>query len=402
MLTDDDPDRDKSKHYGLFKGVVVGRCDPMRLKRLKVRVAQIHGPDISVNDIPWAMPRGGACWSEGGEGGAPPLNEVVYIQFENGDHEYPVWEWGWWGQKDGEPQTPNSLLMVEAKHNVFPTSWYGGDQWPSGDILAMENGDWADPDNQPNNFGYVSPKQKRLELDDRKGRERILMGDWHGNILWTNSENGVISLESIGGNQTGGYRARGFILRSDIQSQELHMQYWSTLGWFFTIDDQGKFMNITSPSGHQVNIRDGSTDSGGAQDSVSLWTAGGHRAILSDTDQFAEIVSAGGRSMFINDKLGQTSLTGSDPNNYILIDDTHSKVSMMSAGDFTIKALGKLQLWGQALLDLDSQTQILFDGGNQDYAPDSFQKQDAGYQKIQEKRRMRASEFPYYQDPEKT
>lgn len=395
MLNDDDPDRDKAKFFGLYEGVVVARCDPLRLKRVKVRVAQIHGPDVQDKFLPWAWPRGQMSCAEGGDGGVPPINETVYIQFKNGDHEYPVWEWGWWGNVNNKPGTPNAKLMDQAKHNVFPTSWFGGDAWPRGDILQMEQG--ADPKDQPNNFGIISPKQKRVELDDRKGRERLLLADWHGNNLWVNSENGAVSLESLGGNKTGGYRARGFVLRSDTQAEQEHMQYWSNAGWLLTIDDVGKFATLTSPSGHQVSIQEGDLEA------MSMRTAGGHRIILSDTDRFVEMVSAAGRSLFINDNDGQLSMSGTNSQNYFFLDDKNNKIDIMCAGDISIRAGGKLNLWGKGTVDIDSNSLILFDGGNLQFNPSTFQKSESGtYIKIPDQQRSRASEFGYYQDPEST
>ncbi len=75
------------KYFGKYRGVVINNIDPMQIGRLQVMV-----PDVStVLPTSWAMP----CFPAGGiQMGlftVPPLGAGVWIEFEQGDPDYPIW-----------------------------------------------------------------------------------------------------------------------------------------------------------------------------------------------------------------------------------------------------------------------------------------------------------------------
>lgn len=81
------------KFYGKFRGVVLNNVDPMQIGRLQVIV-----PDVStVLPTSWAMP----CLPVGGiQMGlftVPPPGAGVWIEFEQGDPDYPIWAGCYWG-----------------------------------------------------------------------------------------------------------------------------------------------------------------------------------------------------------------------------------------------------------------------------------------------------------------
>jgi hypothetical protein len=82
---------------GLFKGIVVSVADHQQLGRVKVRIPQLHGENlINPQDLPWAQ----ACLPPGGgrDYGAvvvPPINSNVWVMFEQGDPQKPVWVGSW-------------------------------------------------------------------------------------------------------------------------------------------------------------------------------------------------------------------------------------------------------------------------------------------------------------------
>jgi uncharacterized protein involved in type VI secretion and phage assembly len=75
------------KYFGKYRGVVVNNVDPEQRGRIQAIV-----PDIS-NVIPttWAMP----CLPIGGVQmgvfGVPLIGAGVWIEFEQGDPDYPIW-----------------------------------------------------------------------------------------------------------------------------------------------------------------------------------------------------------------------------------------------------------------------------------------------------------------------
>ena len=75
------------KFYGKYRGTVINNIDPMQIGRIQAMV-----PDVS-SLIPtsWAMP----CLPVGGlQMGmftVPPISAGVWIEFEQGDPDYPIW-----------------------------------------------------------------------------------------------------------------------------------------------------------------------------------------------------------------------------------------------------------------------------------------------------------------------
>jgi hypothetical protein len=74
-------------YFGKFRGTVINNIDPMQMGRIQALV-----PDV-LGDLPssWAMP----CLSVGGmQGGmftVPNIGSGVWIEFEQGDSDYPIW-----------------------------------------------------------------------------------------------------------------------------------------------------------------------------------------------------------------------------------------------------------------------------------------------------------------------
>lgn len=81
------------RHYGKFRGTVVNNVDPMQIGRLQVMV-----PDVSnVMLSSWAMPCVPVAGINNGMLSLPMIGSGVWIEFEQGDPDYPVWVGGFWG-----------------------------------------------------------------------------------------------------------------------------------------------------------------------------------------------------------------------------------------------------------------------------------------------------------------
>lgn len=87
--------------YGKYRGKVVNNVDPLMLGRVLV-----HVPAISELPLPnWAMP----CVPYAGENvglfAMPPVGANVWVEFEGGDPNLPIWTGCFWG-RDEIPVTP--------------------------------------------------------------------------------------------------------------------------------------------------------------------------------------------------------------------------------------------------------------------------------------------------------
>lgn len=124
----------KQEYYGKYRGTVVNNIDPLGLGRIQVIV-----PDVSTTSITsWALP----CLPWGGlQTGlfTVPMNGAgVWIEFEQGDPDYPIWTGCYWGSRAEVPASANlippmvpGLTLQTPKQNTFQISEVPG---PTGGI----------------------------------------------------------------------------------------------------------------------------------------------------------------------------------------------------------------------------------------------------------------------------
>jgi uncharacterized protein involved in type VI secretion and phage assembly len=101
--------------YGKYRGVVTDNEDPLMLGRVRARVPDVMGDEESG----WAMP----CAPFGGDGvgffALPTVGAGVWIEFECGNSEYPIWSGCWWGSA---AEMPPVLLAPPYKKVMFTTA----------------------------------------------------------------------------------------------------------------------------------------------------------------------------------------------------------------------------------------------------------------------------------------
>ena len=81
------------QYYGKYRGTVVNNIDPEQRGRLLVTVPDVLGVNLSS----WAMPCLPLAGSNMGIYTVPPVGAGVWIEFEQGDPDYPVWVGCFWG-----------------------------------------------------------------------------------------------------------------------------------------------------------------------------------------------------------------------------------------------------------------------------------------------------------------
>jgi hypothetical protein len=83
----------QTRYIGKYRGTVVNNVDPMQIGRIQAIV-----PDVS-NVIPtsWAMPCLPSAGINSGVFTVPQIGAGVWIEFEHGDPDRPVWVGGYWG-----------------------------------------------------------------------------------------------------------------------------------------------------------------------------------------------------------------------------------------------------------------------------------------------------------------
>jgi uncharacterized protein involved in type VI secretion and phage assembly len=84
---------DGKKYYGKYRGTVINNLDPLQIGRLMAIV-----PDVSsLVPTSWAMPCVPMAGIQTGFLAVPPIGAGVWIEFEQGDPDYPVWVGCYWG-----------------------------------------------------------------------------------------------------------------------------------------------------------------------------------------------------------------------------------------------------------------------------------------------------------------
>lgn len=92
-MTDDGELKSKGKRfYGKYRGMVIDNVDPMRIGRITASVADVYGELVSG----WALPALPAASLESGIYALPAIGSSVWIEFEQGNPEYPIWSGGFW------------------------------------------------------------------------------------------------------------------------------------------------------------------------------------------------------------------------------------------------------------------------------------------------------------------
>jgi len=81
------------RYVGKYRATVVNNIDPMQIGRIQVIV-----PDVSnIMLSSWAMPCLPWAGIQTGVFTVPPPGSAVWVEFEQGDPDYPVWVGGFWG-----------------------------------------------------------------------------------------------------------------------------------------------------------------------------------------------------------------------------------------------------------------------------------------------------------------
>lgn len=92
------------RFYGKYRGIVVDNADPARLGRLRLMVPSVLGPDVVTGWATPCVPYGGAA--DQGFLFVPEREAGVWVEFEEGDLEFPIWVGAFWSRPDSESQLP--------------------------------------------------------------------------------------------------------------------------------------------------------------------------------------------------------------------------------------------------------------------------------------------------------
>lgn len=118
--------------YGKYRGVVTNNRDPRQIGCIRARVPDVYGDDESG----WALPSVPFAGDNMGFFAVPPEGAGVWMEFECGDPDYPIWTGCWWGAATEMPSLlappppegtePKTLIRTKGGHSILLDDSPGG------------------------------------------------------------------------------------------------------------------------------------------------------------------------------------------------------------------------------------------------------------------------------------
>jgi uncharacterized protein involved in type VI secretion and phage assembly len=111
------------RYYGKYRATVLNNVDPQLQGRIQVQLGDRYGAFPST----WAMPAFPFAGKGNGVVALPQLTASVWVEFEAGDPDYPIWSGGFWPDPGGfpplalagaTPATPNIFFQTTAGTSV--------------------------------------------------------------------------------------------------------------------------------------------------------------------------------------------------------------------------------------------------------------------------------------------
>jgi hypothetical protein len=191
----------EQRFYGKYRGFVVDNGDPENLGRLKLQVPSVLGPEVVTG---WAMP----CVPYGGNANQgmvliPDVKAGVWVEFEAGNLEFPIWVGTFWSKPEGTSEMPlpnnpdgseTDALQSPPTRKMLKTS--------AGHTIQLEDGEGdlriLITDGQAES--YIVFKEGELSLTYKKNSitltdEDITIKDSNDNTLTQNSNGSLLSYQ---------------------------------------------------------------------------------------------------------------------------------------------------------------------------------------------------------------
>jgi uncharacterized protein involved in type VI secretion and phage assembly len=126
------------RYYGKYRGTVLNNLDPMQVGRLLVQVPDVIGMVPSSWAVP-CVPLAGPTGPPMGVFLVPPIGAGVWVEFEQGDPNHPVWVGCRWGAasdvpplaRAGLPVSPSIVMQTAGQHSIVISDLPG----PTGGIM---------------------------------------------------------------------------------------------------------------------------------------------------------------------------------------------------------------------------------------------------------------------------
>lgn len=99
-----------NNYFGKYRGEVTNNIDPEGRGRVQVSVPSVLGS----GRMSWATPCVPFAGPQQGFFAVPPIGANVWVEFEEGDLDSPIWVGGFWGTGEcpANPALPQTLMIA--------------------------------------------------------------------------------------------------------------------------------------------------------------------------------------------------------------------------------------------------------------------------------------------------
>jgi len=130
---------EKKRFYGKYRGTVINNVDPMQQGRIQAMVPDVTG----VIPSSWATACVPITGKQYGMWVLPQIGAGVWIEYEQGDSDYPIWSGCWWGSAAeppalalaAAPGVPSIVLQTQGQNTLMISDVPGA----AGGILLKTN-----------------------------------------------------------------------------------------------------------------------------------------------------------------------------------------------------------------------------------------------------------------------
>ena len=110
------------RYYGKYRGTVINNVDPLQIGRIQLMVPDVTG----LLPTSWAMPCVPVAGINMGMFALPLIGSGVWVEFEQGDPDHPIWVGGYWGitaevpvlSRIVPPGVPGITLQTPLKNGI--------------------------------------------------------------------------------------------------------------------------------------------------------------------------------------------------------------------------------------------------------------------------------------------
>lgn len=123
------------RFYGKHRATVLNNVDPLQQGRLLLQASDVDG----LLPTTWALPCFPFTGRQMGMWAIPQIGAGVWVEFEQGDPDYPIWAGGWYGNAAeppalalaAAPAMPNVVMQTQGQTTLLLSDTPG----PTGGIL---------------------------------------------------------------------------------------------------------------------------------------------------------------------------------------------------------------------------------------------------------------------------